>query len=54
MLTMRLIGVRDYGVFDDGQHIGRIRYASERNPGVWIWHVQSSHSWPTVRQRHQP
>ena len=39
-LTMRLSGVRDYGVFDDGQHIGRIRFASERNPGVWIWHIQ--------------
>jgi hypothetical protein len=25
MLTMRLIGVRDYSVFKDRQHIGRIR-----------------------------
>ena len=40
MLTMRLIGVRDYSVFEDGQEIGRIRFASERAPGVWIWHVQ--------------
>jgi len=37
---MRLIGVRDYSVFEDGQRIGRIRYASERTPGIWIWHVQ--------------
>ena len=37
---MRLIGVRDYSVFEDGQHIGRIRFASERTPGVWLWHVQ--------------
>jgi hypothetical protein len=36
MLTMRLIGVRDYNVFEDGQQIGRIRFASERNPGVWL------------------
>ena len=20
--------------------VGRIRYASERTPGIWIWHVQ--------------
>jgi hypothetical protein len=40
MLTMRMIGVRDYNVFEDGQHIGRIRFASERNPGVWLWNVQ--------------
>ena len=26
-LTMRMIGVRDYSVFEDGQHIGRIRFA---------------------------
>ena len=40
MLTLRLIGVRDYSVHDDGQQIGRIRFASERSPGVWLWHVQ--------------
>ena len=39
-LTMRMTGVRDYSVFDDGQDIGRIRFASERSPGVWIWHIQ--------------
>ena len=33
MLTLRLIGVRDYSVHDDGQQIGRIRFASERSPG---------------------
>jgi hypothetical protein len=36
MLTMRMIGVNDYNVLDDGQHIGRIRFASERMPGVWL------------------
>ena len=40
MLTMRLIGVRDYNVFEDGQHIGRVRFASERSPGVWLWQIQ--------------
>ena len=40
MLTLRLTGVRDYSVFEDGQRIGRIRFASERSPGVWLWHVQ--------------
>ena len=39
-LTMRLIGVRDYSVFEDGQRIGRIRFASERSAGIWLWHVQ--------------
>ena len=40
MLTLRLIGPNDYSVFDDGQRIGRIRFASERNGGLWVWHVQ--------------
>ena len=40
MLTLRLIGPNDYDVYDDGQRIGRIRFASERNPDVWLWHVQ--------------
>ena len=40
MLTMRMIGVRDYNVFEDGRRIGRIRFASERTPGVWLWHCQ--------------
>jgi hypothetical protein len=30
----------DYRVHDDGQHIGRIRFARERRPGVWLWYVQ--------------
>jgi hypothetical protein len=30
-LTLRLTGVRDYSVFEDGQRIGRIRFASERS-----------------------
>ena len=40
MLTLRLIGVRDYSIHEDGQRIGRIRFASERSPGVWLWHIQ--------------
>ena len=39
MLTLRPIGPNDYSVHDDGQRIGRIRYASERMPGKWLWHV---------------
>jgi len=34
-----MVGHNDYSVHDDGQRIGRIRFASERNAGVWIWHV---------------
>lgn len=40
MLTMRSIGQNDYEVRDCGQPIGRIRYARERTPGIWIWQVQ--------------
>jgi hypothetical protein len=34
MLTMRLIGVRDYSVHEDGQHIGRIRFAIGSAAGI--------------------
>jgi len=30
-LTLRLTGVPDYSVFEDGQRISRIRFASERS-----------------------
>jgi hypothetical protein len=39
MLTLRPIGPNDYSVHEDGQPIGGIRYASERMPGSWHWHV---------------
>ena len=39
MLTLRLIAPNDYNVLEDGQRIGRIRYA-KRTPGIWEWHVQ--------------
>jgi hypothetical protein len=34
-----MIGVNDYSVREDGQRIGRIRYAKERTPGDWLWNV---------------
>jgi hypothetical protein len=34
----------------DGQHIGRIRYASERTPAIWIWHVQAA--WIAFKNKH--
>lgn len=37
MLKLRPIGRRDYSVLEGEQAIGRIRYASERTPGIWIW-----------------
>jgi hypothetical protein len=40
MLTMGMIGRNDYSIREDGQQIGRIRFASEQTPGVWLWHVQ--------------
>jgi hypothetical protein len=36
MLT--LLAPNDYTV-RDGQPIGRIRSASERTPGIWLWNV---------------
>jgi hypothetical protein len=35
MLKLRLIGIDDYSVYEDKQRIGRIRFAGERQPGVW-------------------
>jgi hypothetical protein len=36
MLKLRPIGPHDYSVFEDEQRIGRIRFAGERQPGVWL------------------
>ena len=37
MLKLRPIGIRDYSVLEGHQRIGRIRFAGERQPGVWLW-----------------
>ena len=37
MLKLRTIGIRDYSVLEGEQRIGRIRFADERMPGVWLW-----------------
>lgn len=39
MLKLRTIGIRDYSVLEDRQRIGRILFAGERVPGVWLWSV---------------
>jgi hypothetical protein len=39
-LKLRSIGQNDYRVLEGRQRAGRIRYASERTPGIWIWRVQ--------------
>ena len=36
---LRSIGIRDYSVFEGRQRIGRIRFAGEHTPGVWLWNV---------------
>ncbi|MGY4288091.1 hypothetical protein ACVWXO_007311 [Bradyrhizobium sp. LM2.7] len=36
-LTLRKIGLDDYTAHEDRQLAGRIRYVSERSPGVWLW-----------------
>jgi len=37
MMTLRIIGPDDYTLHDHRQLVGRIRYASERSPGFWLW-----------------
>jgi hypothetical protein len=39
-LKLRPIGVNDYSVLEGDQWIGRIRYAKERTPGIWLWQIQ--------------
>ena len=39
MLKLRTIGIRDYTVLEGHQHIGRIRFADERLPPIWLWTV---------------
>ena len=38
-MTLRMIGQNDYSIRENGQPIGRIRFASERTPGIWLWNV---------------
>ena len=39
MLTKRMLGQNDYSVREDGQHIGRVWFARERTPDIWLWNV---------------
>ena len=39
MLKLRSMGIRDYSVLESEQRIGRIRFARECTPGVWLWHI---------------
>ena len=39
MLKLRSIGISDYSVPEGRQRIGRIRFADERIPGVWLWNI---------------
>jgi len=39
LLKLRSIGQNDYRVLEGRQRIGRIRFASERTPGIWLWNV---------------
>jgi len=39
MLKLRTIGIRDYRVLEGERRIGRIRFADEGMPGVWLWNV---------------
>jgi hypothetical protein len=39
MLKLRSIGINDYSVLEGEQRIGRIRFAEERLPPIWLWNV---------------
>jgi hypothetical protein len=39
MLKLRSIGINDYRVLEGRQRFGRIRFADERMPGVWLWNI---------------
>ena len=39
MLKIRPIGINNYRVLEGEQRIGRIRFADERTPGIWLWNV---------------
>jgi hypothetical protein len=39
MLKLRTLGLSDYSVPEGRQSIGRIRLATERNPGISLWSV---------------
>jgi hypothetical protein len=39
MLKLRLSGIHDYSVLEGHQRIGRIRFAGERLPPIWLWNV---------------
>ena len=39
MLKLRPIGIRDYSVLEGEQRVGRIRFAGERMPPIWLWNV---------------
>ena len=36
-LGLRPIGPDDYAVIDDGEPVGRIRFAAERGREIWMW-----------------
>jgi len=38
-LKLRSIGINDYSVLGGRQRIGRIRFADEHMPAVWLWSV---------------
>ncbi|MDA9520170.1 hypothetical protein XI06_07350 [Bradyrhizobium sp. CCBAU 11434] len=37
MLRLRALDADDYIVFDDGHMIGRIWFARDRSPALWLW-----------------
>ena len=39
MLKLRSIGIGDYSVLEGEQRVGRIRFAGERMPTIWLWNV---------------
>jgi len=40
LLKLGSIGQNDYRVLEGRQRIGRIRFASEHRPSIWLWNVR--------------
>jgi hypothetical protein len=39
MLKLRSIGLSEFAVFEGRRRIGRIRFATERMPCIWLWSI---------------
>jgi hypothetical protein len=45
MLKFQTIGIRDYRMLEGRQRVGRIPFADEHMPGVWLWSYSHDAPW---------